>query len=148
MNPQPEANITNFFAILSMLYMLYHFTKAYNDPEKHIELNDNFTLGYISDVDLKPIKQRVCTKQSSPKKKAPEPKKPKQKPPVEKTKKKPKKKIYHEYNQLEQDCFDALISLGFKKKEATFTVNTEFSKDNPAKTIQEFLSKSLNRPQQ
>lgn len=49
------------------------------------------------------------------------------------------------YTQLQQDCFDALKSLGVKTvKERKFIVNNTFNQHNPS-TIQDFLKVALNR---
>ena len=49
------------------------------------------------------------------------------------------------YTQLQQDCFDALKSLGFKTvKERKFIVNNTFNQHNPC-TVQEFLKIAMSR---
>ena len=51
----------------------------------------------------------------------------------------------HGYTQLQQDCFDALKSLGVNTiKERKFIVNQTFNDHSP-KTIQEFLKVALHR---
>lgn len=71
--------------------------------------------------------------------------KPKTQKPIQKNVVSKPKRNANGYTQLQQDCFDALKSLGVRThKERTFIVNSTFNKYNP-KTIQEFLKLALMR---
>ena len=57
----------------------------------------------------------------------------------------PKPKVKQEYNQLHQDCFDALKAVGVRTvKERKYLVNSVFNNHNP-NTVQEFLQIALSK---
>ena len=129
MNPQPEYIEVLTFTFGFILLVLYF----YADPKNHYKFSDKFT---IAEIEQPASPQVNCTATVSPSKS----KKPKQQ--------KQSKPVNHNskgYTQLQQDCFDALASLGIKtKRERTFIVNETFNRHDP-KTIQEFLKLALNR---
>lgn len=64
---------------------------------------------------------------------------------VKVTSPKPKPKVKQEYNQLHQDCFDALKAVGVRTvKERKYLVNSVFNNHNPS-TVQEFLQIALSK---
>ena len=57
----------------------------------------------------------------------------------------PKSKVKQEYNQLHQDCFDALKAVGVRTaKERKYLVNSIFNNHSPS-TVQEFLQLALSK---
>jgi hypothetical protein len=57
----------------------------------------------------------------------------------------PKPKVKQEYNQLHQDCFDALKAIGVRTaKERKYLVNSIFNNHSPS-TVQEFLQLALSK---
>jgi Holliday junction resolvasome RuvABC DNA-binding subunit len=151
MNQQPFEGLTQFLASLFILYTLYNFVKYSQNPNAK-GFSDIYELGYVYDknltntiainatVDLPKIKKVKQQKQAM---------KPEVIKPIhekkENTTKVIKKKTTKHYNQLQQDCYDALIALGMKKKEATFVVNSTFNKTNVS-TVQDFLQIALIVP--
>lgn len=55
-----------------------------------------------------------------------------------------KKKVSQEYDEFQQECFDALKGLGTSAKESKFIVNTVFNKHTP-KDLQEFINLAFIR---
>lgn len=112
---------------------------AYNDPNQYIDLDHYPVLEYSrSKPKHIPVKENIVRAVRSYKtvaKPTPPPE-----PPTP-----PEPKNADGYTQLQQDCFDALKSLGVKtKKERTFIVHNTFNKHTPT-TIQEFLQLALMR---
>lgn len=147
MNPQPEAITINTFTIIFVLLIIYFaLNKKYS-----YQINDKIELGYIYDSDdhSNHLTQyaNICISKPTM-----------HKPIVNKTKKAtkintikpaqavtPSKKVNKRgYNALQQDCYDALRSLGMKAKEAEFVVNHTFNNHNLT-TIQDFLKIALIR---
>lgn len=150
MNQQPFEGLTQILASVFILYTLYNFVKYSQNPNAK-GFSDIYELGYVYEktptsavainttVSLPKIKKVQLQKQT---------RKPDViKPTYEKKEKTTKavKKTPKRYNQLQQDCYDALISLGMKKKEATFVVNSTFNKTDVS-TVQDFLKIALIRP--
>lgn len=129
--------LNEFICIGLICIAVKSFYDVYTDPSKHIDLEHFPVLEY------------------SPTKKKYVPAKPQTVYQIKtlETKQKNNNKQHKEeeqrnsngYNQLQQDCFDALEALGVKtKKERTFIVNNTFNKHNP-KTVQDFLQVALIR---
>jgi len=115
--------------------VLAEFEDGYNDERSSQRI----------DVDLdfqKTNKPKTKTRKSKRTKKKTVPKNTQQEK-KEKIKAVPRNK--NGYTQLQQDCFDALTSLGFKnKKEKVYMVNHTFNKYSP-KSVQDFLKLSMSR---
>lgn len=45
--------------------------------------------------------------------------------------------------QLQKDCIDTLVKLGFRKREANKKAKEEFNSNNPPTSVQDFLRKVL-----
>ena len=127
MNPQPD-----FFEVLPFIAifigMIIYFSAH---PKKVIRLSDKFTIAEIEGPDTLPEQGYISVDVNTKTKK-------------KKTRKK-KKAQAQGYNQLQQDCLDALKSIGVKTaRERKFIVNSTFNKHNP-KSVQEFLSLAMMR---
>ncbi len=116
--------LSNIILLFLVSLFLKDFFESYNNPRKHFSLTEYITLQPLEkDVPINRISQQTVTK--AVKKDAPS------KPIVVKNK--------NGYTQLQQDCFDALKSVGVKTvRERKYLVNTIFN-DNDPKNIQEFL---------
>jgi hypothetical protein len=126
------------------------FYEAFTDKDKHIDLDHYPVLDYvITEAEDKKtqdhVNNNINKKIVKTEKRQPTPK--------AKTKLEEHKvnasdaqpRNYNGYTALQQDCFDALKSLGVKtKQERMFIVNTTFNKYNP-KSIQEFLYIALRK---
>lgn len=118
MNPQPEPIVGQIlmFVFIAISFFAYFTTKPKNVPRNL----DFFEIGYISE-DLTPISPVVIsTKQNKPKTK------------INKTKAK------EELSPLQNECIQALISLGMKKSEAKNRMQKIFLSVKPA-SIEEFI---------
>lgn len=110
--------LANLIVIWLILIAIKSYFDSYNDPSKHISPQDldKFTI-FECDVaqakDNKTVIKNNKTCQQSIKKKS-------------------------EYTEFQQDCYNALISLGMKKKEAKFVLHTVFNKYNPI-DVEDFL---------
>jgi len=154
MNAQPFEGLTQLLASVFILYTLYNFVKYSQNPNVK-GFSDVYELGYIYDNNQQqPIVSHSCRttqpkmqkqQQSHKPTRTPKPVKPaKQEKEIEQVKKEVKK-VKVGYNALQKDCYDSLIALGMKKKEATYVVNSTFNKAD-VKTIQEFLQIALIVP--
>lgn len=116
--------MSNIILLFLTALFLKSFFESYNDPRKHFSLTEYVTLQPLGkDVPVKHYRQRTVTKKAE--KSAPP------KPTITKNK--------NGYTQLQQDCFDALKSVGVKTvRERKYLVNSIFN-DNDPKNIQEFL---------
>jgi hypothetical protein len=154
MNAQPFEGLTQLLASVFILYTMYNFVKYSQNPNVK-GFSDVYELGYIYDNNqqqptvshsyqtVQPKKQKQehsykPTRTSKPVKPA------KQEKEIEQVKKEVKK-VKVGYNALQKDCYDSLIALGMKKKEATYVVNSTFNKTD-VKSIQEFLQIALIVP--
>lgn len=150
MNAQPFEGLTQFLASVFILYTLYNFIKYSQNPNVK-GFGDIYELGYIYDNNQpqSTVSRSYQTvqprKQSQKSIRTPKPVKPaKQEKEIEQVKKEVKK-VKVGYNALQKDCYDSLIALGMKKKEATYVVNSTFNKAD-VKTVQEFLQIALIVP--
>lgn len=140
----------NEFICIGLIFIaVKSFYEAYNDKSQHIDLDHYPIMDYVvTKIENKkthenfynPAKTIVQTEKKSP-------------TPKSKTATKENKvntndephRNHNGYTALQQDCFDALESLGVRtKKERMFIVNTTFNKFNP-KSIQEFLTLALTK---
>jgi hypothetical protein len=149
MNPQPE-----FLEVLPVTigFCLMVLWFAAN-PKNHYKFSDKFTLAEWVDesptehpkpppvptVDVslycKESKKSTCTKKSNINAS--------RKP--SKQSKPTKSRNHNGYTDLQQDCFDALKSLGIKSvRERKYIVSKTFNEHDP-KTIQEFLTITMSR---
>jgi hypothetical protein len=154
MHQQPFEGLTQFLASVFILYTLYNFVKYSQNPNVK-GFSDVYELGYIYDNSQQQNTVSHPCQTVQPKKhkhkeshhpiRTPKPVKPiKQEKEIEQVKK-VAKKVAIGYNALQQDCYDSLIALGMKKKEATYVVNSTFNKVD-IKTVQEFLQIALIVP--
>lgn len=150
MNAQPFEGLTQFLASVFILYTLYNFVKYSQNPNVK-GFSDVYELGYIYDNNqpqstvTRSYQTVQPRKQSHKPIRTPKPVKPaKQEKEIEQVKKEVKK-VKVGYNALQKDCYDSLIALGMKKKEATYVVNSTFNKAD-VKTVQEFLQIALIVP--
>lgn len=129
--------LNEFICIGLICIAIKSFYDAYRDPNQHIDLNHFPVLEYSSTkrryvpasqqtvCKIKDLKIEQKQKESLPKEE--------------------EQRNSNGYTALQQDCFDALKSLGIKSKnERKFIVNKTFNKYNP-KTVQEFLQLALIR---
>lgn len=116
--------MSNIILLFLTALFLKSFFESYNDPRKHFSITEYVTLQPLGkDVPVKDYRQQTVTKKAE--KNAPP------KPTITKNK--------NGYTQLQQDCFDALKSVGVKTvRERKYLVNTIFN-DNDPKNIQDFL---------
>jgi len=152
MNQQPFEGLTQLLASVFILYTLYNFVKYSQNPNVK-GFSDVYELGYIYDNNQQTTishsyrtaqPKRQKQQQSDKPISTPKPVKPaKQEKEIEQVKK--VKKVKVGYNALQKDCYDSLIALGMKKKEATYVVNSTFNKVD-VKTVQEFLQIALIVP--
>ena len=154
MNPQPEFSESMTY-LIAWLFVVYLF---YSNKDNHYKFSDEFTLATVED---KPV-VAVSPSQVQPPPVPPKPKVKKKKKKKSKTKTKPKsnmkaaRKPSHKptvsnsrnkngYTDLQQDCFDALKSLGMKTvRERKYIVSAVFNEHNPS-TVQDFLKLALSR---
>tara|TARA_Y100000004_G_C8887142_1_gene400301 strand:+ start:153 stop:620 length:468 start_codon:yes stop_codon:yes gene_type:complete len=153
MNPQPEYTEVLTFTFGFILLVLYFFA----DSNNHYKFSDKFTIAEYEDypeqqvvrsvqtvksVQPPPVPKRKTKAKTQPKKKAnmQAARKPSAAPP------KPAVERNHNgYTPLQQDCFDALKSLGIKGvRERKYIVSKTFNEHDP-KTIQEFLTITMSR---
>lgn len=135
MNAQPPEMVSQFLLIIFAIITFFSYLTY--KPKSHNTNLDFFELGYIIDnepkvnntysVDIQPIKKK---KVSSKAKVNPKPRV------VEKPKTKP------QLTQLQKDCIDSLVSLGFGKKEAKKRMHETFQKYSP-NTLQDFIQKAF-----
>ncbi len=138
-----DSIVSTFMACSIVAIFAYNFYKGATSGEK-IDL-DNMQLFTVTDIE-EPVQVQ------EPVKKATKPKKPKAKKNKQKKEKKKKKKLppseprnARGYTQLQQDCFDALKSLGIKAvREREFIISKTFNAHNPT-TIQDFLNLALGK---
>jgi len=154
MNAQPFEGLTQLLASVFILYTLYNFVKYSQNPNVK-GFSDVYELGYIYDHNQQQPTVSHSYQIAQPKKqkqehlhkptRTPKPVKPaKQEKEIEQVKKEVKK-VKVGYNALQKDCYDSLIALGMKKKEATYVVNSTFNKAD-VKTVQEFIQIALIVP--
>ena len=142
-----DSIVSTFMACSIVAIFAYNFYKGATSGEK-IDL-DNIELFTIED-NKEPARQKPKTKTAKPKTKAAKPKKKKNKqkkskPVVQKPVEPKEPRNARGYTQLQQDCFDALKSLGIKAvREREFVISQTFNKHNP-KTIQDFLQLALGK---
>ena len=134
--------LNEFICIGLICIAVKSFYDAYNDPNQYIDLDHYPILEYSrSKAKYVPVKENIVHAVRSYKtvaKTTPPP------PPLVPQKTQDPKNADGS-TQLQQDCFDALKSLGVKtKKERTFIVHNTFNKHTPT-TIQEFLQLALMR---
>jgi len=138
-----DSIVSTFMACCAVAVFTYNFYKGATSGEK-IDL-DNIQLFTVTDIEEPAQVQK-------PVKKATKPKKPKAKKKKQKKQKKQEKKLppseprnARGYTQLQQDCFDALKSLGIKAvREREFIISQTFNAHNPT-TIQDFLKLALGK---
>jgi len=131
-----DSIVSDFIAILLILVFVFKFIEGLNSKVK-IDLN-NIELFTIQDIEAEPISKANTTTKKTYAKKTIIPLA-EAVPPVT-----VKPRNSNGYTQLQQDCFDALKSLGVKTaKERKFIVNNTFNQHNP-QTIQEFLKVALS----
>ena len=149
MNPQPEFLQVLPFTIGFCLMVLWFAA----DPKNHYKFSDKFTLAEWKDespidysepppvptVDVslyheeneKPISKKKSNINASRK--------------PSKQSKPAQPRNHNGYTDLQQDCFDALKSLGIKSvRERKYIVSTVFNDNNPS-TVQDFLKVALSR---
>lgn len=135
MNAQPPEMVSQFLLIIFAIITFFSYLTY--KPKSHNTNLDFFELGYIIDnepkvnntysVDIQPIKKK---KVSSKAKVNPKPR----------VVEKPKTKL--QLTQLQKDCIDSLVSLGFGKKEAKKRMHETFQKYSP-NTLQDFIQKAF-----
>lgn len=142
--------VSDFIAIFLILVFVFKFVEAAKSGKK-IDL-DNVELFRIQEIQTEVHNPTTAPITQSKRKKK---RKPKQKEilqsddglglvPVIDSTPVVDPKNRHGYTKLQQDCFDALKSLGVKTiKERKFIVNKAFNEHNP-KTIQDFLKVALH----
>ena len=131
MNPQPNSNAVGITTILFILVYLAFVS----DKKYHYKFRNSIPLAEITPPMVYSYVEsglRV-TDRNIPH--TPKNKKHQTTKPIKKKKSKPKK----EYTQLQQDCMDALLSLGMKKREAKATLHSTFNKHKNIKEVQEFI---------
>ena len=154
MNPQPEFSESITY-VIAWLFIVYLF---YSNKDNHYKFSDEFTLATVKDSPEVIIQPSQVQPPPVPK---PKTKKTKNKK-KSKTKAKPQSNIKaarkpshkpiasssrnkNGYTELQQDCFEALKSLGMKTvRERKFIVSTVFNDHNP-NTVQDFLKLALSR---
>ena len=143
MNEQPEyleVVVMTFGFILLVIY--YSF-----DAKNHWKFSDKFTIAEI--VEEEPVVS-VTISHDEPSE-APKTKKVKKKSNVNAARKPSKQskpaqpRNHNGYTDLQQDCFEALKSLGMKTaRERKYIVSAVFNEHNPS-TVQDFLKLALSR---
>ena len=136
-----DSIVSTFLAWGIIVLALYHFYKGYTSGEK-IDL-DNMQLFTITDIEEPVIEETV--QYASKHKKTKKQKKKKKKKKKQQPQPPQQQRNSRGYTQLQQDCFDALKSLGIKAvRERDYIISSTFNKHNP-KTIQEFLQLALGK---
>ena len=138
-----DSIVSTFLACGVIVLFLYNYYKGATSGEK-IDL-DNIELFTVTDIEepvqvQKPAKTATKSKKPKAKKKKPKKKKKQEKklPPSE-------PRNARGYTQLQQDCFDALKSLGIKAvREREFIISQTFNTHSPT-TIQDFLKLALGK---
>jgi hypothetical protein len=112
MNEQPDQFYSQIlmFVFVGVAAYSYFFSK-----KSHVNNLDFFEIGYVMNDNVAVYEAPICTSKPASN--------PASKPAL---------------TQLQQDCIDAMIGLGMKKKEATKRMHDLFAKYQP-KTIQEFI---------
>jgi len=135
--------VSDFIAILLILVFVVKFIEGAKSGKK-IDL-DNIELFKIQEtqiVEVPTVTQKTVKQKSRSKNKTKSEQLPLQESLVPIISE-PRNK--YGYTPLQQDCFDALKSLGIKTiKERKFIVQNTFNKHNPS-TIQDFLKVALHR---
>lgn len=129
MNPQPEPLISQALLVIFCIIAAYSFL-TYKPKQSRHSL-DYFELGYISE-NIETIHKYVPTNCTVPKPKPVAVKQANQKP------------IKSKLSPLQEDCINALRSMGMKKSEAIKKVERVFKSVQP-KTIQEFIVEAFKR---
>ena len=135
--------VSDFIAILLILVFVVKFIEGRNSGNK-IDLNniELFKVQETHRVEVPTVAQKTVNKKSRSMHKSKSEQFPLQESLVPIISE-PRNK--NGYTQLQQDCFDALKSLGIKTvKERKFIVHSTFNKHNPS-TIQDFLRLALHR---
>jgi hypothetical protein len=150
-----DSVVSTFMACGCVALFLYNYYKGATSGEK-IDLN-NVELFTVNDMDVSQVtvqetkKSKPTNTKNTTKTKSHHPKKQAKRNPArqvtpKKTKVKPEPVRNHNgYTELQQDCFDALKSLGIKAvKERKFIISSTFNNHNPD-TIQDFLKLALGK---
>ena len=154
MNPQPEFS-TSWAVAIAWLFLVYLF---FCNKQNHYKFSDKFTIATIEE-DQPAVSVQVATQANPIPPVPPAPSAPP--PPVAPQKKKQKrnaarkaspvpkpkkpKRNSNGYTELQQDCFEALKSLGMKTvRERKYIVSTVFNNHKPS-TVQDFLKLALSR---
>lgn len=117
MNPQPTPFVGQLLALMVIVYAIYHFVKAFNDPNCHIDMShlDYFKMGYVENSPVYLIDNT--------------------------------KKNNFASTQLFKDCVSALSALGSKKTEAKKIATQIFTNHDPQpQSVQDFLMIALRNP--
>ena len=138
-----DSIVSTFLACGVVVLFLYNYYKGATSGEK-IDL-DNIELFTVTDIEEPVQVQKPTKKDTKPKKSKAKKKKPKKKKKQEKKLPPLEPRNARGYTQLQQDCFDALKSLGIKAvREREFIISQTFNAHNPT-TIQDFLKLALGK---
>lgn len=138
-----DSIVSTFLACAIILVFAIKFLEGLNSGQK-LDLN-NLELFQVHEYEQPVVTATISTATSRSK---PKTKKKKKHKPLQKQKPEPKpeqKRNSRGYTDLQQDCFDALKSLGIKPvKERQFIINQTFNNHDP-KTIQDFIKLALGK---
>lgn len=158
MNPQPgfSADVaTVLFLVMFFIFLCnkknhYKFSDklviaSYDDDSTNISVTTPSVTPKAPQLHVPPVPAKPAAKPVAKPAAKPAHKKAKRSP-ARNSNPQPKTNRNHNgYTPLQQDCFDALKSLGIKAvKERKFIVSNTFNKHDP-KTIQDFLKVALHR---
>jgi hypothetical protein len=118
--------LSDLIGIALVIFGCYHFAQGMKKGLGLGNTLDNFQLFTMQDIvqPAPPVPTVASVKVTSPS---------------------PKPKVKQEYNQLHQDCFDALKAVGVRTaKERKYLVNSIFNNHSPS-TVQEFLQLALSK---
>lgn len=131
MNEQPAEFVSQ---VIAFLFIVVAFISYLFGKPKTINL-DYFEIGYISEnpvpINSSFIEPVTIIEQPQPK-------------PIQTAKPKTKK-IKKQTSPLQQDCINALRSMGMKKSEAVNKVNCVFSSNVKPSNVQEFIMEAFKR---
>lgn len=140
MNPQPES-LQIFVCTAIWFFFVYLFLR---NPKNHYNFSDKFIIGHIEDDNVSSEYLQEDDMDWLEEEEEEKPKKKAKRNPARPSKSKAKRNS-NGYTDLQQDCYEALRSLGVKTaRERKFVVNNTFNQHNP-KTVEEFLSLAMVR---
>lgn len=131
MNPQPSETAGAVWAIIFVLGIAFFALKAFLEGEKHTIPSDLFTLGYIENNTPTPAIHNTTNNYKSTHKVTN----------VQKATKTPKNNTT---TQLQLDCIDTLVAVGYKRMVARKMV-LDYFKDHTAVSVYEFIANVLKK---